>query len=62
MSVVIVLIVVGILLYCINQFVPMEARVKSILNIVVILVLVWWLLTIFGIFGYLGNVTVPRVR
>ena len=53
---------VGILLYCINRFVPMEGRVKSILNIVVILILVVWCLEAFGVIDALRGISVPRVH
>ena len=44
---IIVIAVVGLLLYVVNQYVPMEAKIKQILNIVVILFLVLWLLSEF---------------
>lgn len=50
-NVVIVLIVVGILLWLINRFIPMDSTIKSILNIVVIIAVVIWLLRAFGLFG-----------
>lgn len=53
---------VGILLYCINRFVPMEGRIKSVLNIVVILVLVIWCLEAFGVLDAMRGVRVPRVH
>ncbi len=56
------LIAVGVVLYCINRFVPMDAKVKTILNIVVILVLVVWLLQAFGLFEMLSTVRVPRAH
>lgn len=49
-SVVIVLIVVGVVLYLINQFIPMDSKIKSILNIVVVIVVILWLLNAFGLF------------
>lgn len=49
-SVVIVLIVVGVILYLINRFIPMDSKIKSILNIVVVIVVILWLLNAFGIF------------
>lgn len=55
-SLIITIVVVGLLLWAINSFIPMESRVKSILNVVVIIVLVLWLLQSFGIIGSLGNV------
>lgn len=58
-NVVAVLIVVGVLLWLVNQFIPMQAQIKSILNAVVIIVTVLWLLGVFGLFSYLGSVRVP---
>lgn len=49
-NVVIVLIVVGVLLWLVNQFIPMDRKIKSILNVVVIIAVVLWLLSAFGIF------------
>lgn len=55
-NVVIVLIVVGVLLWLVNHFIPMDRKIKSILNVVVIIAVVLWLLNAFGIFG--SNVTI----
>jgi len=49
MTVVIVLIVVGVLLWLVNNYVPMDGKIKSILNAVVIIVVVLWLLQAFGL-------------
>jgi hypothetical protein len=62
LSVILALIVVGVLLYCVNSLIPMDARVKQILNIVVILFLVIWLLQVFGLIGSIHNVATPIVR
>jgi hypothetical protein len=48
--VVLVLIVVGVLLWLVNNFIPMASSIKSILNAVVVIVVVLWLLSFFGIF------------
>ena len=50
-NVVIVLIVVGVLLWLINRFIPMDGKIKSILNIVVVIAVIIWLLRAFGLFG-----------
>ena len=57
-TIVIVLIVVGILLWLINTYIPMDRKIKSILNAVVVIVVILWLLQAFGILGWLGNVKV----
>jgi hypothetical protein len=49
-QVVFVLIVVGVVLWLINQFIPMAASIKSILNAVVVLGVLWWLGNVFGLF------------
>lgn len=51
-NVVVVLIVVGVLLWIVNRFIPMAGSIKSILNAVVVIGVILWLLNIFGIFDY----------
>lgn len=46
-SLVIVVIVVGVLLWLVNNYIPMDAKIKNILNILVVIVLVLWLLSLF---------------
>lgn len=50
--VIVVLIVVGVLLWIINRFIPMAGSIKAILNAVVVIGVIFWLLNIFGIFDY----------
>jgi asparagine N-glycosylation enzyme membrane subunit Stt3 len=52
-TIVIALAAVGLLLWMVNRFIPMQAQVKGILNGVVVIVVVLWLLKIFGLFDYL---------
>jgi hypothetical protein len=61
-SVVITLIVVGILLWLINTFIPMDGKIKKILNFVVVVAVILWLLYGFGVLGGSGNVRMPTVR
>ena len=58
--VVLVLIVVGVLLGLINNYVPMAGSIKSILNGVVVICVVIWLLQVFGVIGAIGGVKMPR--
>ncbi|HEY1209076.1 MAG TPA: Thivi_2564 family membrane protein [Terracidiphilus sp.] len=51
--VVITLCVVGLLLWLVNRFVPMQGQIKGILNGVVVIVVVLWLLKVFGLFDYI---------
>lgn len=61
-NLVIVLIVVGVLLWLVNSFIPMDSKIKSILNAVVVIGVVIWLLQVFGIIGSLGNIQIGRHR
>ena len=54
-GIVITLIVIGVLLWLANTYIPMDANIKKIMNVVVIICVVLWLLNIFGAFAYLGN-------
>lgn len=58
--VVIVLVVVGVLLWLVNAYIPMDSKIKKILNIVVVIAVVIWLLSAFGILGSLSGVRVGR--
>lgn len=57
---VLVLIVVGVLLWLINRFVPMQGSIKSILNAVVVISVVLWLLNVFGLVTSLSKIHVGR--
>jgi hypothetical protein len=57
-TIVITLIVVGVLLWLVNTYIPMDGKIKKILNIVVVVVAVLWLLNVFGVFSHLRNVRV----
>jgi len=50
-EIIIVLIVVGVLLWLINTYIPMASAVKSLLNAVVVIVLIVWLLQVFGLWN-----------
>lgn len=50
-SIVIVLIVVGFLLWLVNNYIPMAGSIKTILNAVVIIAVILWLLNVFGVIG-----------
>ncbi len=55
LSVILTIVVVGVVLWLINSYVPMDATIKKILNVVVIIILVIWLLKVFGVIGYVGT-------
>jgi len=52
------LIVVGVLLWLVNRFIPMQGTIKSILNAVVVIGVVLWLLDVFGLFHSLSRIRV----
>ncbi|MGB2672144.1 MAG: Thivi_2564 family membrane protein [Candidatus Acidiferrum sp.] len=52
------LIVVGVLLWLVNSYIPMAGSIKSILNAVVVIVVVLWLLNVFGLFHSLSRIHV----
>ncbi len=55
-----VLIVVGVLLWLVNRFVPMAASIKSILNAVVVIGVVLWLLNVFGLFHSVSRMRIGK--
>ena len=60
-TVIIVLVAVGVLLWLINTYVPMDAKIKNILNYAVVIIVILWLLNVFGIWSYLGAAHVGRL-
>jgi hypothetical protein len=58
LQILMVLIVVGVLLWLVNNFIPMAGSIKSILNAVVVIATVLWLLNIFGLFHSLSHMRV----
>jgi hypothetical protein len=57
---VLILIVVGVLLWLVNRFIPMQSTIKSILNGVVVIVVVLWIVNLFGLFAPLSRFHVGR--
>jgi hypothetical protein len=55
---VIVLAIVGVILWLINSYIPMQSTLKRILNVVVIVAVVVWLLSVFGV---IGNISAIRI-
>lgn len=54
-NVVIALIIVGVILWLINNYLPMDGKIKKILNIVVVIAVILWLLRAFGMMGSMGG-------
>jgi predicted membrane protein len=59
-SLILTLIIVGLLLWLINNYIPMAGSIKTILNVVVVVVVCVWVLNAFGLWTPLLNYRVPR--
>ena len=57
-TLVITLVVVGVILWLVNTYIPMDGKIKKVLNIVVMVVVVLWLLNVLGVLGHLHDVRV----
>jgi len=62
LSLALTLIVVGVLLWLVNTYIPMDTKIKRILNAVVVICVVVWLLYAFGVLGRGGDIRVPQIR
>ena len=60
--VVLILIVVGVLLWLVNTYIPMDGKIKKILNAAVVICVVVWLLFAFGVLNHSGDIRVPRLQ
>ena len=60
LNVVVMLIVVGVALYLINRFIPMASSIKTILNVVVVVVVCVWVLQAAGLWGNVTNLRLTR--
>jgi hypothetical protein len=58
LQLVIVLVVVGVLLWVINSYIPMQTTIKKILNVVVVVGVILWLLSVFGVIGSLQGIRI----
>lgn len=56
LTVLVVLIGAGLLLWLVNNFIPMDRKIKSILNAVVVIIVIIWLLQSFGIIDRISNI------
>jgi hypothetical protein len=58
LSLVLVLIVVGILLWAVNTYLPLDPKIKTLLNIVVVIVVIIWILQVTGLLGPLDSIRI----
>lgn len=57
-SLIVILLVVGVILWLINNYLPLDGNIKKILNAVVVIVVILWLLSVFGILGPISGLRV----
>jgi len=57
---VIILVVVGVILWAINSYIPMQSTIKKILNVVVIVGVIIWLLSVFGFIGDISKIRIGK--
>jgi hypothetical protein len=58
LTILIVIVVAGVILWLVNSYIPMQRTIKNILNAVVVIILVIWLLNVFGVLDSLKHVTI----
>jgi hypothetical protein len=58
LTILVVIVVAGVILWLVNSYIPMQRTIKNILNAVVVIILVIWLLNVFGVLESLKNVTI----
>jgi hypothetical protein len=61
-SLAVTLIVIGVLLWLVNTYIPMEGKVRKILNVVVVICVVVWLLFAFGVLDHSSEIRVPQLK
>jgi hypothetical protein len=59
-NLVIVLVIVGVILWVINNYIPMQSTIRKILNAVVVIAVILWLLSVFGVIGPIQNFSIGR--
>lgn len=61
-SLAVTLIVIGVLLWLVNTYIPMDGKIKKILNVVVVICVVVWLLFAFGVLDHSSEIRVPQLK
>ena len=59
-NLIIILVVVGVILWAINSYIPMQSTIKKILNAVVVIVVIIWLLSVFGVIGNISTIHIGK--
>ncbi|MBF0572080.1 MAG: hypothetical protein HQL12_09470 [Candidatus Omnitrophica bacterium] len=58
LSIVVSLVVVGVILWLVNTYIPMDGKIKQVLNVLVLIVVCVWLLQSFGIVGDINSIRI----
>lgn len=58
LTVLLVLVVAGVILWLVNTYIPMDRKIKNILNVVVVIAVIIWLLKVFGVLESLKNLNI----
>jgi hypothetical protein len=58
LTILLLIIIAGFVLWLVNNMIPMDRKIKKILNIVVVIAVVFWLMKVFGLFSYLMSIQV----
>jgi hypothetical protein len=53
-GILVTLVIIGLLLWLVNNYIPMDGKIKSILNVIIVIAVVIWLLQAFGLLGGVG--------
>lgn len=61
LTLIIVLVLIGVVLWLVNRYIPMDGNVKKILNIAVLIAVILWLLNVFGILGDLRSANTGHI-
>jgi hypothetical protein len=61
-SIVVALVIVGVVLWLINKYIPMDGKIKTILNAVVVIAVILWLLSAFGVLSSMSNMHMGNMR
>ena len=57
---IVTLVVAGVVLWLINTYIPMDGKIKKILNVVVVIIVILWTLSVFGILGSMSTMRIGR--
>ena len=56
------LIIAGVVLWLINNYIPMDGKIKKILNVVAVIIVILWLLSVFGVFDSMSGMRIGRMH